>query len=146
LFTVYVPEGEPTTFIDGNKSYTARSHSGRTVIDLPSPYFFTQTILLSKNGLAWERENPEALEWIAKNRDAAMSGNAFPGENRVAPIRTAVAANPEKKATVMVKMTAPAGVTSYSHGGIEQQVKGRVITVASDVADILRSHGFQDAA
>ena len=142
MLTVFVPPNEVSTFIDGNATYKARMHNGRLVVDLP-PIFFRKQVLLGKSGLAWERENPEAMEWMGRNDDFVMSSNAFPGAGRppqVAPVAVEVAA-------VIIKLIAPEGVSSFSHDGAEHKVgKDGSITVPDHVASVLRSHGFKDAA
>lgn len=142
MLTVFVPPNAASTFIDGNATYKARMHNGRLVIDLPS-MFFRKQILLGKSGLAWERENPEAMEWMGKNDDFVMSSNAFPGAGRPPPAASVVV----EVAPVMIKLIAPEGVSSFSHDGAEHKVgKDGSITVDDHVATVLRSHGFKDAA
>ena len=142
MLTVFIPPGEPTTFIVDGTSYTARMFNGRLVIEMPQRIFRGQ-LLLGKSGLLWERENPEAMEWLGQSDPFVMSSNAFPGAGRppaVAPVVVQVA-------PVMRKLIAPEGITSFSHGGTEHKInKDGSITVDDKVASALRAHGFKDAA
>ena len=142
MLTVFVPRNEPTTFLDGEITYKARTHNGRLVIDVPQ-MFFRKTMLLGSAGLLWERENPEAMAWMGANDKYSMSSNAFPGADRPAPTAPAVT----EVAPKMVKMLAPDGVTSFSHDGQEHRIgKDGSIAVHAPVADVLRSHGFREVA
>ena len=142
MLTVFIPQNEPTTFLDGNATYQARIHNGRLVVDVPQQ-FFRASLLLGKNGLLWERENHEVMAWMGANDGAVMSCNAFPGADRpppVAPVAT-------DSAPKMVRVLAPDGVTSFSHDGVEHKVaKDGSVTVSDPVADVLRSHGFRSVA
>lgn len=150
MITVFVPPGEGSYFehvavVNGNsvrKTFgPGRTHNGRMVVDLPRA-FFVQNVLLGPQGLKWHTENPEALAFIGSIPDPAYDvGDVFPGKDRPAPIA------PAATLPVMVKLVAPEGVTSYSHGGIEHKLdKTGTVTVRADLADILRAHGFKDAA
>jgi hypothetical protein len=140
--TVFVPANEPSTFIHGNTTYAARMFNGRLVIDLPQ-MIFREQILLGKQGLAWQRENPEALEWLGRNDHLIMSSNAFPGAGRPPPVAPVVV----EAAPVVVRLIAPEGVSAYSFEGAEHKVgKDGSVTVTDHVASVLRSHGFKDAA
>jgi hypothetical protein len=47
---------------------------------------------------------------------------------------------------IAISMLAPAGVTSYSHDGVEYKVgDDGLVLVADHVANALRCHGFRDA-
>jgi hypothetical protein len=150
MLTVFVPPGESGYFeenkvINGTATkikYAPRPYNGRLVVDLPLPIFL-KCALLGANGLLWERENVQAMAWIGQNGSVEQINNAFPGASRPPPIPTV-----ESKSTpAMIKMIAPEGVSSFSHDGVDHKVgKDRSITVAYHVADVLRSHGFRDAA
>jgi hypothetical protein len=154
MITCFVPNGESFQYedtvktiveLDGTRTekvalvkYVARQHNGRFVVDLPRAFFVT--LLRGPQGLLWERENPEVLEWIGRGI-IDYNGVIFPGERRPPP------AAPIVREPILVRMIAPEDVTSYSHDGEQHDIgKDRVVTVSDDLAAILRSHGFKDAA
>jgi hypothetical protein len=153
MITFYVPEGESDYFeheVDNSKKGERNSiikygpgwmHNGRLVVDLPR-HFFSTILCTGPRGLKWQQENQEAMVYIASIKDSAYEvGDAFPGKDRPAPV------TPAAKPKLMVKLQAPANVTHYSHAGHEHAIgKDRTVTVLDDVADVLRSHGFVDAA
>jgi hypothetical protein len=151
MLTIFCPPNETSTWetqttVNGQATparYTPRLYNGRFVLDCP-PQFFVSVILHSRNGMLWERENPEAIAWLAKFQDQLNSdyGTAFPGADRPPPIVPVVT----EVAPVIVKLRAPAGTTAYSYGGVENKIdKSGHVTVAENVADVLRSHGFLPA-
>jgi hypothetical protein len=141
LLTVFVPLGGPCRIINGNAVYDARPFKGRMIIDVPQMFFRT-ALLGGAQGLDWVNENPEAMEWLQHDH-TIMNCNAFPGADRPAPVeRVAVEVKP-----VLIKMHAPDGVSAFSHEGTEHKVgKDGTILVEKPVADVLRAHGFRDAA
>ena len=137
MLTVYPPEGLGSFIASDGKTYNARTaRNGWVVLDIPVSEF--KKLLTSNQGLAWETLNPEAVLFVAKN--PSIAGDAFPGGGRPPkPVVNRAADAPP----VMVKMRAPANAAGFSHGGKEHAIgKDGLITVASDVADVLRSHGF----
>jgi hypothetical protein len=152
LLTVFVPAGmEGTTFEHQSKhngvmvtnKYQARPWNGHWVIDVPLAFFNHLTGSAGHKGLVWSECNPEVTEWLSQGDRRIMVGNAFPGEHRAPP----VAAVKVDAAPRMVRMIAPEGCTSFSHGGVEYKISGdRLVTIEAHVAETLRSHGFLDAA
>jgi hypothetical protein len=147
MLTVYCPPGETSTWvthgtINGNSKeiqYAPRLHTnGRMVIDIPR-VFFSSVILSSNRGKLWEDENYEAMVWLGRNDHAMEVNDCFPGADRPPPSAAVV----NEVAPVMMRMRAPTGVTSYSHGGAEYEIgKDGVVMVEDHVAAVLRSHGF----
>jgi hypothetical protein len=145
VLTVFCPPGETgifetTNIVNGVPTaitYAPRLWNGHHVIQMPKELF--QTIMLGRNGKAWQDSNWEALEWLGQDH-TMENGDAFPGIGRpplVAPIAT------EAAPPVVVKLRAPTGATSYSVDGVEHAVgKDGTITVDERVAEILRSHSF----
>jgi hypothetical protein len=144
VLTVFVPSGGPNQIIgrDG-KTYNARLLNGRLVIDIPLNLFQAQ--LAGKQGLRWQAENYEAMEFLGANQSSNfMINNAFPGAGRPAPAPVAAEA---EAAPVIVRLLAPEGAHSFSHDGREYKIgKDGSITVDDQLANVLRSHGFRDAA
>jgi hypothetical protein len=142
VITLNVPAGGPSHIvgIGGNNSstttYAARLYKGRNVIDLPKPVFIQQ--LQGQDGLGWQNANPNAMKFFAEHGD--YQGTPFPDEGSVLPPPTTPA---EPAPVVMRKIRAPAGVTNFSHDGVNHEIgKDGTITVPAEVADILTSHGF----
>jgi hypothetical protein len=148
MLTIYCPQGETGIWqaqvtVQGKPqsvTYAPRLHTnGRYVFDVPRG-FFTSVILRSNQGLAWEKENWEAMAWLGENDHVHEVNNAFPGRDRPPPLA------PAATEAAMIKMRAPAGTTAYSYGGAENKIANDgLITVDEHVADVLRSHGFQPA-
>jgi len=112
------------------------------VIDLPIPVLLN--LINGRDGLQWSNENAAAILYIAENGgwNADQIGNAFPGKDRPAP-------GPIEQAQprARVRLRAPEGTSSFSHGGVNHAIpEDRHITVDADVADALRAHGFVEAA
>jgi len=149
MLTIYCPPGETGIFETTNVvngaptaiTYAPRLHTnGRYVLTVP-PGFFTDVILRSNKGKAFQDENFEAIEWLGKDH-VMESGDAFPGQNRPAPIAP-VATEIEPK---IVRMRAPPDTTGFSHGGIQYKIgKDRTVEVDERVGDELRSRGFLPA-
>ena len=149
MLTIWIPDGEAGTFEHsvvtktgpGQNIYHSRMHNGHRVVDVPPALF--QILLGSANGLLFERLNPRSIEWMARMDGSTHYGNAaFPDEANPPPLAP-VASN---AAPVMVKMRAPAGITSYSHGGVEHEIgDSGTVEVDESVGDVLRSFGFTPA-
>lgn len=145
--TIFVPDVvqaghfEVNQIVNGAPSrivYEPRAWRGWRVMEV-QPQFF-RSLLSGENGLAWERENPEVIEWIGRQEgNNEYGGSPFPGSGRPERVH-AVAA---EAAPVMVRLRAPTGVNSYSHGGVEGKIGADgTIEVLDDVAQDLRQHGF----
>jgi hypothetical protein len=155
LITVFVPErfrgtvfesvvNSPNTLGVGSglketARHYQREHNGRTVVDITYAAFLGQ--LHGANGLEWMTANPEVLAWMGQSDRREMYGNFFPGEHRPPPVKA------EPVPVVMVKLVAPANMSACSIEGEELKIgKDGIVTVTDKVADMLRSHGFRDAA
>lgn len=147
-FVPALPSLQGTTFeeqavINGNqvpKQYHQRTHNGHNVVDLP--FGLLHRLFSGPMSKEWQDANPEILAWMGEADRRTMSCNAFPGEHRAAPI-----APPPPPATIVVKMKAPDGVSSFSHGGRPFEVgKDGTIEVEGHVAEVARSHGFRIVA
>lgn len=104
---------------------------------------FFQLLLGGSQGKDWQDCNLEVMQWSGENDRRTMSSNAFPGANRPPPAAPVIV----QTAPVMIRLIAPDGTTSFSHEGAERNVdKDGSITVPKNVADVLRTHGFRDAA
>jgi hypothetical protein len=145
--TIYCPPGETSIWqtqvnIKGSPqmvTYAPRLHTnGRYVLDVPRG-FYTGVILRCAQSKLWMDENHEVGEWLGKNDSTAEVNDAFPGKDRppvVAPITTEVE-------PVMMRMRAPVGTSSCSHGGAEIKIgKDGTVTVDEHVGDVLKSFGF----
>jgi hypothetical protein len=147
MLTVFMPPSlkgtifETQGVVNGNPQkivYAPRLHNGHLVIDVPRAFFIS--MLSSPQGRQWETENPEAVAWLGQNDRGFEVNDAFPGADRPPP--NAAVVN-EVAPPVMVRMRAPTGATSYSHGGAEYEIgKDGTVTVDEHVAAVLRSHGF----
>ena len=148
MLTIWVPDGQAGTYEhnfiskDGpvKSVYLARAHGPHRVVEIPQSLF--QGLLGGGSGLLWEKLNPIAIGWMAQQAGSTYYGSAFPDEANPPPLAP-VASN---AAPVMVKMRAPAGTTSYSHGGVEHEIgDSGTVEVDESVGDVLRSFGFTPA-
>jgi hypothetical protein len=148
LVTIFVPPAmhgtttfEDQTTLNSNretKIYQTRVHNGHLVVDVPLAFFLR--MINGPQGKLWSDSNPEVNVWLGEGDRRLMYNNAFPGEHRPPPPPA-----PEKVA-VTLKMRAPEGTHSFSHGGVETKVgKDGCVLVADHVAEVLKSHGFHAA-
>lgn len=150
LLTAFVPPRAQgtTTFLEETKvngdrvtnKYETRIYRGWHVVDISLGFF--HRLLAGPHGLDWQNCNYEIMQWLGEADRRDMLGSAFPGIDR------APAPPPAPPAPVfMVRMAAPAGVTCASIDGNQLVIgKDGTIEVTNRIADVLRSHGFVEAA